>query len=306
MSKIIVAGGINMALMVQVERRPDGGETVFGKSVQYMPGGKAGNQAVAARRLGANVAFYGRTGDDAWGGELRAFLGAEGIDVTGLQSSAGATSGLGLAVVDNSSQNAIVIVSGANRLVTVDDIAGLQPDAEDIVVCTLEIPIPVVRELLELCRRTGSKTILNAAPIVSDAQIVTDLPDVLIVNEIEAALLSIGGESPEDFAAAAAQARCLRGRDRQTVIVTLGARGVLMLGSDGKEIAVVGRKVPAVDTTAAGDCFVGAFAAALLEGQPPPAALEFANAAASICVQTLGSTTSLPRRDAVDLVAGVG
>jgi ribokinase len=293
MGRVFVAGSINMDVVATAERHPALGETVAGKEVLYCPGGKGANQAVAASKLGAATTLIGRLGKDAFGRELRAFLADQGIDLCLVRDTADAHTGTAIITLANA-ENTIVVVPGANDLVTPDDVASAVLGEDDIAVSQFEIPQATISALFRRARAAGASTMLNPAPARAlDAELL-DLVDILVLNETELALLArvtlSGSDDDTRFADAA---RSLQRREDQIICVTLGERGLVAL-VDGKLLIIPGRKVEAVDSTGAGDCFVGALAARLADNQPVRSALEYANVAASICVQRLGAAPSMP------------
>ena len=293
---VLVVGSANVDFTLALERLPEPGETVSEGTLLVARGGKGANQAVAARRLGADVRMIGCVGDDASGREVRAALAAEGIDVAGVSSTTRAPTGTALILVDRAGRNQIGVAPGANRALTV---AQVEARAEDfawaeVVVASCEIPLECVAIALELARRHGATTILNPAPVPRAPIDRLDLVDYLTPNAGEAARL--GGATGEEAAADA-----LVARGAGTVIVTLGAAGALARGAAGTH-RVPGVKVDAVDTTAAGDAFNGALAVALAERRDVASALRFANAAAALACTKRGAQPSLPRRAEVERV----
>ncbi len=292
---VAVVGSLNMDLVVRASRMPRPGETLAGQTFQQVPGGKGGNQAVAAARLGASVSMIGCTGRDSNGEALRKGLEAEQIDCSGVGTSDNAATGVAMIIVDDASQNAIVIVAGGNGEVTPDTIATHEAllSAADIVVCQLETPPDTIRAALAAARRLGKLTVLNPAPATSE------LPadwfafiDYLIPNELEAATLSgIEIAHPDDARRAAL---ALRERGARNVIITLGSQGVFALldGDDGRHFGAP--KVKAIDTTAAGDTFIGGFVAQLASGVPVAEAISFGQRAAAIAVTREGAQPSIP------------
>ena len=293
MGRVFVAGSINMDVVATADRHPRIGETVLGKEILYFPGGKGANQAVAAAKLGAPTMLLGRLGTDAFGRDLKAFLAGQGIDLSLVRETPEAHSGTAIITVA-SSDNTIVVIPGANALVTADDVATVPLAKGDIAVSQFEIPLPAISAFFERARVAGATTILNPAPAIEVGRDLLDLVDILILNEIELGLLAkrelLDGDDQAQLIEAANQ---LRSDTNKIVCVTLGKRGVLAL-VDGKPLAIPGRSVKAVDTTGAGDCFVGAMAALLAEGRPIQSALEYANVAASISVQRIGAAPSMP------------
>ncbi|MCP3442550.1 ribokinase [Bradyrhizobium sp. CCGUVB14] len=292
MGRVFVAGSINMDVVATADRHPRVGETVAGREVLYFPGGKGANQAVAASRLGAKTTLIGRLGKDAFGAELRAFLGAQGVDLGSVRE-ADTHSGTAIITVA-ASDNTIVVIPGSNALVSADDVASVPLTKGDVAVSQFEIPLPTIAAFFQRARSAGATTLLNPAPAQSMSAELLALVDILVLNETELGFLAGTELSDDDEAAKIIDvARNLQARADQTICVTLGKRGVLALAGR-EEFAVPGRVVKAVDTTGAGDCFVGALASQLADGQPLRAALAFANAAASISVQRMGAGPSMP------------
>lgn len=292
MGRVFVAGSINMDVVATAERHPRVGETVAGKEVLYFPGGKGANQAVAAAKQGVLTTLIGRLGEDAFGHDLRTFLAAQSIDLGSVQDTGGARTGTAIITVANS-DNTIVVIPGANALVSAADVSAASLAAGDVAVSQFEIPLPAISAFFKRARAAGANTILNPAPAFAVSPDLLSLVDILVLNETELGVLT-GAElsendEPNYFIEAA---RPLRGKAR-TICITLGRRGVLALVG-GEAILIPGRNVKAVDATGAGDCFVGALAAQLAQAKPMREALTYANAAASICVQRMGAAPSMP------------
>ena len=302
MGRVFVAGSINMDVVATAERHPRVGETVAGTQVLYFPGGKGANQAVAAAKQGAPTTLIGRLGDDAFGRELRGFLATQSIDLDLVKDTAGVHTGTAVITVANS-DNTIVVVPGANGAVDAADVAAAPLDRGDIAVSQFEIPLPAISAFFQHARSVGATTILNPAPARAVGAELLALVDILVLNETELGVLT-GAELGENdelmyFIEAA---RPLRGKAR-SICITLGRRGVLAL-TGGEASLIPGRKVDALDTTGAGDCFVGALAAQLALEKPMREALTYANAAASICVQRMGAAPSMPTAAEVAAVLG--
>jgi ribokinase len=293
MGRVFVAGSINMDVVATAERHPRVGETVAGREVLYFPGGKGANQAVAAAKLGARTALIGRLGTDAFGAELRAFLAAQDVDASLVRETNGTHTGTAIITLANA-DNTIVVIPGANALVTPEDVAGVPLAKGDIAVSQFEIPLPAISAFFARARAAGSTTILNPAPARAFGKELLDLVDVLVLNETELGLLAkVELREDDDDARFVATAKTLQARPDQIICVTLGKRGAVAL-VDRETITGPGRAVKAVDTTGAGDCFVGALAARLAMGATIRDALGYANAAASICVQRMGAAPSMP------------
>jgi ribokinase len=301
MNRVFVAGSINMDVVAAADRHPRIGETVAGHALLYFPGGKGANQAVSAARLGAPTALIGRLGKDAFGDRLSAFLAAQGIDLGFVQATAGVHTGTAVITTANA-DNTIVVIPGANALLSAADVAAPPLAKGDIAVSQFEIPLPTIAAFFKRARAAGATTILNPAPAIECGTELLGLVDILILNETELGVLARtalrGTDDPARFFEAA---RSLPIGTEKTVCVTLGKRGVLAL-VDGQPLTIPGRTVAAVDTTGAGDCFVGAVAAQLAGERSIRDALDYANTAASICVQRMGAAPSMPTAAEVEAV----
>ncbi|MDN2674692.1 MULTISPECIES: ribokinase [unclassified Janthinobacterium] len=295
---IVVIGSINMDLVLRVPRMPLPGETLTGGAFRTIPGGKGANQAVACARLSGKVAgaqqvaMVGCVGDDAFGATLRAALVGDGIIDSHITTLPGVASGIASILVDDNGQNSIVIAGGANDLLSpahIDAAQGLIEQA-DIVVLQLETPMATVVHAIKLARSLGKTVVLNPAPAASLPDGVLELVDYLIPNEIEAAMLA--GVSP-DGADAKALAAALQKLGSDNVIITLGSKGVhaALYGGDYTFPAEV---VQAVDTTAAGDTFIGGFVAGLASGMDEAEAIQQGQRAAAWSVTKPGAQTSIP------------
>jgi ribokinase len=293
MGRVFVAGSINMDVVATADRHPRVGETVAGHAVLYFPGGKGANQAVAAAKLGAPTTLIGRLGKDAFGDELRAFLAAQGIDLRFVQEAAEAHTGTAIITVANA-ENSIVVIPGANALVSAADVVAPLLAKGDIAVSQFEIPLPAIAAFFQSARAAGATTILNPAPAIDFSRELLDLVDILILNETELGLLAkVELNDTDDHIRFIDAARSLQASRDAIICVTLGKRGVLAI-IDGKPQVIPGRPVTAVDTTGAGDCFVGAVAAQLAAAASIHDALNYGNAAASISVQRMGAAPSMP------------
>jgi len=298
--RVLVVGSANVDFTVAASRLPGVGETVSGGTLLVNHGGKGANQAVAARRLGAEVRFIACVGDDGSGRDIRTALRAEGIGVDGMMVTGEAATGTALIVVDVQGKNQIVVAPGANWRLSVEHVRSRTDDFAwaQVVICQLETPLETLAWALEEARRRGLVTVLNPAPVrdgLSDD--VWRLVDYLTPNEGEAERLT--GVAVRDARSAGDAARALRNRGVGTVIVTLGAQGSLACTAQA-DIQIPAYPVTAVDTTAAGDAFNGAFGAALGGRDTLEAALRFASAAAAIACTRRGAQPSLPTRAEVD------
>ena len=292
MGRVFIAGSINMDVVATADRHPKVGETVAGRQVLYFPGGKGANQAVAASRLGVKTTLIGRLGKDSFGAELRTFLGAQGIELGSVRD-ADTHSGTAIITVA-ASDNTIVVIPGSNALVSADDVSVVPLVKGDVAVSQFEIPLPTIAAFFRRARAAEATTLLNPAPAQKFGRELLELVDILVLNETELGFLAGTELSDSDEAVRIIDvARQLQARADQTICVTLGKHGVLALAGQ-EEFPVPGRVVKAVDTTGAGDCFVGALAAQLADEVPLRTALAFANAAASISVQRMGAGPSMP------------
>ena len=296
MSKVAVVGSINMDLVVRAPRFALAGETILGHAFNTIPGGKGANQAVAARRQGAEVCMIGRVGGDDFGDTMSRNLEREGINTERLVSDQGESSGVALITVDDSGENTIIVVPGANGRLSVADIeAARKLIAEaDILLMQLEIPLAVVEHAARAAREGGVTVILNAAPARPLSPQLLSLVDYLVVNETEVLLLARGTSATNGTTSPEEAARALQGIGARNVVITLGEEGAVLLPVSGASVPVPAFTVRAVDTTAAGDAFVGAFAVRLAAGAEPAEALRWANAAGALTVTREGAQPSLP------------
>ncbi|MBA0051015.1 ribokinase [Streptomyces sp. AJS327] len=292
---IAVLGSTNMDLVVGVRTAPLRGETVHGHDFRTIPGGKGANQATAAARAGGAVTMVGAVGDDEFGRRLRAGLAADGVDVTGLRTLPG-PSGTAHIVVDAEGGNSIVVVPGANGGVT-----GLaEGDEERIARCDalllqLELPLEGVLAGAVAAREHGVRTVLTPAPARPLPAELLAVTDLLVPNEHEAAALT-GLSDPR----AAGEALL---KEVPEVVITLGEAGSYRVARDAEPVRVPALPVRAVDTTAAGDTFVGALSVAVSEGRPVPEAMAWAAAASALAVQRPGASSSMPTRAEIDALA---
>jgi ribokinase len=295
--RVVVVGSANTDMVVRVPHLPGPGETLLGGAFAIAPGGKGANQAVAAARLGAVVTFIGCVGADSFGDLLVLNLENEGISTEFVTRDPDVATGVALITVDEEfGENTIVVAPGANAKLSLPllGLAAAAIRSADVLLCQLEIPLETVHAALQMARSAGVQTILNPAP----AQLLSverlSLVSVLTPNQTEATQM-LGA----DFDPSAA-ALDLRRRGADNVVVTLGAAGARVVSASGNLSVPAFAPKEAVDTTAAGDCFTGALAVALGEGQTLEQAVKFANAAASLSVETEGAQPSLPNRLAVN------
>ncbi len=287
---IAVLGSANMDLVVTVDRAPGRGETITGRTFRTVPGGKGSNQALAAARAGGQVSFLGAVGDDDFGRQITTLLADEDVDVSGLVTGHEPT-GTAHITVDAAGDNSIVVVPGANGgLTTLTDAHRAGIETASLLLLQLELPLSLVAEAAAFARSRGIRTVLTPAPAVPLPEELLGV-DVLVPNEHEAALLAVADDPVE-----AARRLAERAGD---VVVTLGGSGALRVGDDG-ERSVPAFSVDAVDSTAAGDTFVGVLAVALADGMAWHDALRRATAAAALSVQHFGASSSMPTRDEID------
>lgn len=299
MPDVVVLGSLNMDLVVRTERMPRPGETVLGERFVTVPGGKGANQAAAAARLGASVEMIGRVGTDTFGPALIANMRAQGVGVDHVALDERASTGVALIVVDDEGENSIVVVPGANGRVSKADLL----DARDLLaearflIAQLEVPLPVVRAAIEMARDLDVRVILNAAPAQRvDADFVRGVY-CLVVNEFEAQTLA-GMPVTEDLQTVAEAGQALLSLGVYVAVITLGARGALLVTRE-RSAHVPAQRVSVVDTTAAGDAFVGGLAVALLGGRDLVDAVRYATCAGTLAATRLGAQPSLPSAEEV-------
>jgi len=296
---LVVLGSINADHILNLESFPRPGETVTGSQYQVAFGGKGANQAVAAGRSGANIAFIACTGDDDTGERVRKQLASDNIDVEPVTVVAGESTGVALIFVNGEGENVIGIHAGANAALSTTLVAEQQQRIAraDALLMQLESPLESVQAAAEIAHRNNTTVVLNPAPARALSDDLLALVDIITPNETEAEKLTGVRVSNDDEAARAAQV--LHDKGIGTVIITLGSRGV-WASQQGNGQRVPGFKVQAIDTIAAGDTFNGALMTALLEGEALPDALRFAHAAAAIAVTRKGAQPSVPWRKEID------
>jgi ribokinase len=308
--KIVVVGSVNLDLVATTAALPRPGETVLGGEFATVPGGKGANQAVAAALAGAEVVFIGAVGDDAFAGQLRGNLSEAGVDLSRLRVVPG-SSGVALIAVDDAGENLIVVAPGANSALTALSEADHAAIAEaDALVLQLEIPLGTVLEAAQTAHAAGVPVLLNAAPARSLPPELLSLVDVLIVNLIEAQMvlgdLDSSARLSPSASARGMHAYSLMERLRvlaSRVVLTVGADGAFYADREGAWLQIPAPKVDAVDTTAAGDGFVGAFAVAFTEGKAIEEAVSWACAAGAVVATRRGASSSLATRTEIDEMA---
>ena len=295
---ITVFGSINMDLVATTDRLPKPGETVGGNGFATAAGGKGANQALAARRAGAMVRMAGAVGTDAFAGPALALLDEAGADLSAVARVDGPT-GTALILVGGDGENMIAVVPAANGTVTAEAavavVAALEPT--DVLMLQLEIPMASVERALTAARAKGVTTIINIAPLTPDAARLGRMADIVIANETEFERLA--GQDNMTAAEREAALKALHGETGQTIIVTLGADGVIAM-RDGAFHRVMGLKIEPVDTVGAGDTFCGYFAASLDQGLDFAAALRRAAVAGSLACTQPGAQPAIPSAGDVD------
>ena len=299
MSDVVVLGSLNMDLVVRTERIPRPGETVHGHDFRTVPGGKGANQAAAAARLGADVHMLGRVGSDAFGDELLQNMRRQGVGTDHVLRDPEAPSGNAMILVQSDGENSIVVTPGANGRVSVADVDDAKEMLEKarFVVMQFEVPLPVVGYAIGLAASLGAEVILNPAPAYPVEPAFLQGVYCLVVNETEAETLSQVAVSGIETATEAG--RRLQDLGIPVVIITLGALGALFLDRD-ETLHVPTRTVEVVDTTAAGDAFIGGLVASLNRSMPLPDAVRYATCAGTLATTVLGAQTSLPTQEQVD------
>lgn len=299
MSKAIVVGSINMDIVFRVRNHPKVGETIYGQDVKYYAGGKGLNQAVACCRLGCKTLMLGCVGDDAFGDRLLSFQENEGVDITGVRRLKNIATGTAFITVAENSENSIIVVSGANAEWGEDVLDDLVIEEGDIILAQFEISDDAIYSAFKRGKERGALTILNPAPIRAVDPTIRKCTDLLVVNEHEMAELSGSEVNVEDDASLECAAERLGKDGYCTVIATLGSKGAFLWDA-GKMHRVSARPVIAVDTTGAGDTFIGGLAAGLLSGMDLIQAAAFGNLAASISVTRPGAAPSIPTLEEIN------
>lgn len=290
---ILVVGSVNMDLVLEVAAPPRPGETVLARKAELLPGGKGANQAVAASRLGSRVRMVGMVGEDAIGVALRQGLAAEGI-LTDTVDTAPGMSGMAAISLTPDGENAITVAQGANGELAAARILALPDElfACKALLVQLEVPLAAVAAAARRARAQGAIILLNPSPPRQDLEEAVGLSQWLVPNRLEATLLT-------GIADPAAAGRALLAQGPEVVCVTLGAEGALVV-TRGEERQIAAPKVQAVDTTGAGDAFMGALAVAFCEGRDPFGAAEFAVAAGALATRRKGAQAALPTREELE------
>lgn len=297
MSNILVVGSLNADLVVRTPRFPQPGETISGEDLLIIPGGKGANQAVAAARQGTATSMVGRVGNDSFGPTLIENLKRNHVDTSHVQTDPQAATGTAIIVVDANGQNSIVLSPGGNGRVTSADVEDIRFEDYDLLLLQLEIPMEAVLASARGAREAGLRILLNPAPARSIPAELLSLADFLIPNESELSLLT--GQPVTDAISAEQAAKLLLEGGVQNVIVTLGANGALIVGKAGAK-HIPAFNVDVVDTTAAGDAFIGGFASALLQNKSMEEAVRYGCACGALAATKFGAQPSLPTKEDID------
>lgn len=301
MKKIIVIGSCNTDMVIKTDRLPTPGETVLGGTFLMNAGGKGANQAVTAARQGGRVTFISKTGNDVFGKQSVELYNSEGINTDYIFSDAKNPSGVALITVDSHGENCIVVASGANGSLSAADIESARTEIESgsIVLMQLEIPIDTVEYAAELASNKGISVILNPAPARTLSEKLLKCLYVITPNEHEAEMLS--GIKVTDWATAKKAADVISSKGVSNVVITMGSQGAFVKEQD-EYYTVEATKVTAVDTTAAGDSFSGAFCVGLAEGKSIKDSVKAATRVAAITVTRMGAQSSIPYRNELALL----
>jgi ribokinase len=298
-ARIVVVGSCNMDLYSWTDHLPEPGETVLGNRFWTGMGGKGANQAVGARMLGAHVTMVGRVGDDLFGRQMRETLSGHGVACDCLHVDTEAGSGAALVIVDRQAENIIVVTPGANMRIAPGDVeaAAGRIRTADVLLMQLEIPLDAIERAIDIAREADTKCILNPAPARPLPDRILAKVHLLTPNQNEAKVLT--GVAADSLEGAAAAGTALLNRGVQTVIVTLGAQGALVVRPDGAQ-HIPGACVQALDTSGAGDAFMGGLAVALAEGKTLQEATRFANLVGALSTTKRGAMPSMPSRSEVE------
>jgi len=301
MADIIVVGSMNADLVVRASRFPGPGETISGEDLQIIPGGKGANQAVAAARQGAAVAMVGHVGNDSFGPQLINNLKRNNVNTSHVKVDPQSATGTAIIVVDANGQNSIVLSPGGNGKVSPAEVRDISFSDHKLLLLQLEIPVETVSAAAQGARESDLHILFNPAPARPLPKELISLPDFILPNESELSLLT--DQTVKDLASAERAAKTLLERGAQNVIVTLGANGALVVTQDMTK-HVPAFEVKVVDTTAAGDAFIGGFASALLQNRPLEEAVRYGCACGALAATKFGAQPSLPTREEVERFLG--
>lgn len=304
MSKnILVIGSLNMDMVINVDHMPAAGETIMGNGLSYIPGGKGANQAYAAGKLGDSVAMLGTVGEDGFGDALIETLNLAGVSTKDILRVNSESTGTAVIYVNKTGNNSIVVIAGANSCC---DVKYLQAHDEmlqwaDFIILQMEIPMDAISYAVKRANELSKQVVLNPAPAPAGGIACDVLKGITYITPNETELKILSGENTDTDEGVERGAKKLREMGVDNVLVTIGSRGAALIDDNGFCI-YPGRKVDAVDTTAAGDCFNAAFVVGLSEGMSKTEAITFANFASSISVTRKGATTSIPERSEVETI----
>lgn len=299
-NKIVIVGSSNTDMVVRVDHFPLPGETIIGNQFMTNQGGKGANQAVAVARLGGDTVFVARLGDDVFGAQSLQLLKQEGMDTTYVKLTPGASTGVALIPVDAKGENCIIVASGANALLSVEDVKAAEGEIKNaaILLMQLETPLDSLMYAAELAHKNGVTVVLNPAPFPKEplpAEFLRNV-DIIIPNETEAAYMA--GQQVTDEASALAVIKKIQAMGVEKVIITVGKLGAYTSEND-KLVRVPTYETKAVDTVAAGDTFCGGVCVALSKGYSLIDAIRVGNKAASIAVTRMGAQPSVPKAEEV-------
>lgn len=303
---IAVVGSINMDLVVRTPLLPGAGQTVRGRDLSTIPGGKGANQAVAAARMGADVHMIGKVGNDSFGEHLLMCLNRNQVNTSGVVVAEGVSSGLAIIMVDSRGENSICVVSGANGQMHPEDVMAQEEiiARAEVLMLQLELPVTTVLQAIKLARKHGVKTILDPAPAAEDTAPELLKVDVITPNHIEAGIMV--GEPIADVRSAKTVASALVAYGPLAVVVTIGEKGAVLVDKDDRIRHFPAPKVRIVDTTAAGDAFTGALSVAIAGGKKMTDAIRYANAAGALACTKFGAQPAMPTRREVEELLGRG
>lgn len=295
--KIVVIGSCNTDMVIRVDHLPLPGETIIGHDFMTNQGGKGANQAVAVARLGGQTAFVARVGKDGFGEQSISLLRAEGIDTSCVTTTEGVSTGVALIPVDDKGENSIIVASGANARLSIEDIKVAEPLIREagIVLMQLETPLETLMYAAEIASKAGARVVLNPAPFPKDPlpeEFLSHI-DLITPNETEASRMT--GIEASDEGSIHQAIRAIQRLGVRDVIITAGGKGAYT-DINGELVHLPACKTEVVDTTAAGDTFCGALCVALSEGRSLDDGIRFANQAAAISVTRMGAWRSIPRR----------
>lgn len=301
MPNVIIAGSALMDTYIMLDRHPKIGESLIAKGMRLVPGGKGLNVAVASSKMGASTSFVGKIGEDQYGNDIEKFLSACRINMRLYRTKTDST-GMAVIAITDKAESQIMIVYAASMALGPKEIESVRMESGDILVGQMEIPFNTTEKFFEIGHEAGTRNILNMSPIKEPSRKVIELADIIMINEHELSHFS-KKDASDDKEEILDMMRSLRTRSGQIIIATLGGRGAIAL--DGKNVyEVQGRKVKVVDTTGAGDCFLAGFAKRLASGSDIHNAMKYGNAAASICVQRMGTGDAMPTAKEVEEILG--